>query len=328
MKKLNLLIAVFALLLSCTKPKVTLTYTEPPREYRGYIRRIAVLPFEGNKIDGRSLASEIEAELLSVRLKGKRYFKLITRSDIDKVLNELKFSSSGMTERPTELGRLLNAEGILTGYVDYSYVSSPYYERRYACLKTKGSGMIKECTKYRKYYVKCNVRNVKFLFIPKLIDVARGEIVYSKKIEKTAKAKHCEDYSNPMVSFGELLSQARKEAIRELVIDIAPHNMRVVVEFMDDDEGIGEKKEFEIALELAKEGRLEKSCSLFYQLRSRNYAVLYNLGICAELNGDLEKAESYYRKAMKLRKDERIEKALSRVLLRMYKERELQSLIK
>ncbi len=309
-------ILAVVLLFSCAKPKVKLSYVEPPREYRGSIRKIAVLPFESRSMDGRLFSAEVSAELLKVKVDGKPYFKLVSRTEIDRVLSELKFSSSGLTEESARLGRLLNAEGILTGVVEVSRSVVPYREKRFRCVKTEGSGLIKKCVQSVEYYVSCRRYELELLMIPKLIDVERGEIVYSRKILKRVSDRHCSDEGRSVPSFSWMLERATAEAVRELVEDIAPHRVSVVAEFIDDDEGIGDRKNFEKAIELAKEGKISEACGIFESLKEKTYALLYNRGLCAELEGDLDSALELYTEALSLRRDERVEEALRRLKVR------------
>ncbi len=311
-----LLTLAVVLLFSCAKPKVKLSYVEPPKEYRGSIRKIAVLPFESRSLDGRLFSAEVSAELLKVKVDGEPYFKLVSRAEIDRVLSELKFSSSGLTEESARLGRLLKAEGILTGVLEVSKNVVPYREKRFRCVKTEGSGLIKKCVQSVEYYVSCRRYELELLMIPKLIDVERGEIVYSKKILKRVSDRYCSDEGRSVPSFSWMLERATAEAIRELVEDIAPHRVSVVAEFIDDDEGIGDRKSFERAIDLAKEGKISEACGIFESLREKTYALLYNRGLCAELEGDLDRALELYTEALSLRREERVEEALRRLKAR------------
>lgn len=322
------LIPLLPLILNCAKPKVVMSYIEPPRFYSGDIRKIAVLPLESRTLDGRLLASEIEAQLLQVRVKGRPYFRVVSRTEISKVLSELKFSSSGLTEDQVELGRLLKAEGILTGTAEYKYEVSYYLEIRTVCLQTKGSGIIKECVKTVKRRVPCQLKRVEVLFLPKLVDVEKGEVVYSRKIVTSAQDKYCADYNHIPQTSIKLLSRAKAKAIEELIRDIAPHRVYVQDQFMDDEEGVKEKELFKRAIDLAKDKKVERACSIFNQIASETYAVLYNRALCAELRGDLSLAQELYRRSLSLKDEERIRKALERVRFRRLKEVELRNLVK
>ncbi len=324
---LFLVVISLALLSACAKPKAKITYLELPRGYKGEIKKIAVLPFESRRLDGRILASEIEAELLQVRVNGRPYFKVVSRADIDKVLSEIKFSSSGLTSEQVELGKLLKAEGLLLGTADVTYSTDMFYRKKKECIETKGSGLIKECVRYEERNVPCQTRFVRLTLVPKLIDVERGEVVYSRRIVKEAKHTYCRgDWREPK-SFSELLSEAKTQAIKELIKDIAPYRVTVVAEFIDDDKGVKEKDIFKEAIELAKKGKAREACRLFKGINSRTYAVLYNKGLCMELEGDLRGARDLYFEAKKLKSDVRIENALGRVIERMQKEAQLRELV-
>jgi tetratricopeptide (TPR) repeat protein len=309
-----LLYLIFSvMMLSCAKPKAVLTYTEPPKYYRGTIGSIAVLPFDGKGVDGNMIAAEIEASLLRAGKKGKPPFKVVSRSYIDRVISELRLSSSGLTAESLELGRLLKAEGLLLGSAELLHGSEFFYRRVSECVETKGSGLIKECVRYVERSVPCSKRFVQLTLVPKLIDVERGEVVYSRRIVSTKLDVHCAgDWGQPK-SLAELFSEAKAEAIGELVRDIAPYRVSITVEFMDEYESIAGKALFEKAIDLIKEGRIEEACRLFDEIEEEDYSLLYNKGLCREIEGDLEKAEELYRRALSLKHDRNVESALRRV---------------
>ena len=82
------------------------------------VRRLAVLPFvneEGKKIDlGRDIANSMQVAMYDPEL-----FSMLERERIDSILEEYKFSKTGLVEEisAAELGKLLGAELILVGTV-------------------------------------------------------------------------------------------------------------------------------------------------------------------------------------------------------------------
>ena len=328
---MQLLALIVALLLSsCAKPGAKITYVELPRQYVGDIRTLAVLPFEGRGVDGHMLASEIEAELLQMRVGGEPYFRVVSRANIDKVLSEITLSLEGITDEKLKLGKLLNADGLLLGSAEADYFVRHFYRKGRRCVETKSSGFISKCVRYVEHYIPCRTKKVIFTLIPKLIDVKKGQVVYSRKIVKKSKASYCYDhhsYREPK-TMQELLLEAKNKAIRELIRDISPYRVTLYVEFEQDPMGIKEKEIFNRALELAKEGKTLQACELFNSITSYTYAVLYNRGVCAELKGDLRRARDLYLKARAVSKSFRVEQALSRVNTRIYREKKLKGSVK
>ena len=233
MKKLLLVMLSTFLVLSCSKTKKLYTQVELPREYKGSIKKVAVLPFEtgSRNINGREIALEIESYLASAKLNGKPYYDLVSRSDIDKVLKEQKFSYSGLTEKTVEIGKILNAEGIIVGYASAEVNDSSFYEDKDRCIEKESIVLFKKCKRYVPTKVRCHKIYVTFTLIPKLIDVTSGKIVYSKKIEKKDDYEYCE--GEPHKNTKEIIDELKDEAIEEFIKDIAPHEAIIFTKYLN-----------------------------------------------------------------------------------------------
>ena len=216
-----------------------------------------------------------------------------------------------------EIGRREGLDGILYGHADGWVEVSYYTERRRRCARWEEKGIFDRCLKYQTYWVSCQRMVATFRISPKLISVKEGKIVYSRNIEKVKRAATCSDVPRKQISAVQLMSQAKEEAYREILMDIAPHVVREEILFIDDPEGVAEVKIFEEAIQEAKNGRPDRSCSLFRKIRSKTYAVLYNLGLCAEMEGRLKEALKFYRSSLNLKRDERTRRSINRVRSRM-----------
>ncbi len=109
---------LFALLMGVLLPQlkavdesVAATATQP-------IPTIAVLPFDSRSrnSDAEQLGRSI-AELLSVALMEEGEFELVERAELEKILNELQLSDSGLIDQQTQLqiGHLVGARILITG---------------------------------------------------------------------------------------------------------------------------------------------------------------------------------------------------------------------
>lgn len=318
----------FTTITACT-PAIKHTALMPARFHNAsLLKEVAVLPFEGKQ--GREFATEIEGALASINIGDKQYFTVVDRVKLDKIINELKFSQSGLVDesKAAQLGKMVGAKGIYTGIINRSEsVDNPYREERSVCaqreLKRDRRGNLVEgsCIRWNNYTVNCTERRAIFEFTPKLIEVETGRVVYSKTITQTKSAKGCSDSSLPIPSSFELIGNAKELAKADFKKDVAPYYITMEIKLMDSTDGITAKeaeKKFEQGLDFAKHQRMDRACELWGEARiisPNSPSILYNLGLCSEITGDPEKALDLYKKADKLmtKPDDKLTAALKRV---------------
>jgi tetratricopeptide (TPR) repeat protein len=302
------------LLTSCAK-KITVKALNPPNypqviEYR----RIAIIPFKGQGAELLSL--EIEAALSNVYVNGKPFYQIIDRQSIKQILDEQNFTNSGLVDEKdaVKIGRLAGAEGIYTISVLNSRVfSSTTYEKRFRCIDRK-------CKSLEEYFVRCENLTAVFSFLPRLIDVETGKVVFAKTYTKEAFAKNCADYSYA-ISGITLLSEAKKKAINEFLKDVAPYKTMQNVVILDEDDDIKndkDKEKFEKAITFLENNMMDKSCNILKELVEKypeSMVLNYDYGVCKEYFGDLEKAYNYYKKAYELMNEpvEEVKDAFNRI---------------
>lgn len=329
--------AVF-FILACVPPAIKTTMLVPAKYHEAsQLKEVAVLPFDGK--DGGNFSSEIEATLVSINIGDKQYFSLVDRVKLDKALNEMKLQQSGIIDekKVARIGKMVGAKGIYTGVITESGSSdSSYRESRqkctyYATEYDKKGNARQKCVTWQEYTVPCTKRTASFAFTPKLIEVETGRVVYSNNIRGSIDASVCSDSQKPLPSEQELMNEARKSAKLQLRTDIAPYYVTMDIQLMDSPDGItsdAAKAKLTQGINFAKNSRLDRGCEIWGEARtvaSSSPSLLYNLGICSEVTGDLEQAADLYKKADKLlmKPDNRITVALARVQKRIDDEKKL-----
>jgi len=340
--RLLVILAILTLLTACPPPVIKTTALVPARFHEASrLKEVAVLPFDGP--GGREFASEIEATLASINIGDKQYFALVDRMTLDKVVREMGLSQSGLIDENTaaKVGKLVGAKGIYTGTVTVSDTTdSSYREERTRCAYTvtkydKKGRAYEECGKWEKYTVPCAKRVATFTFTAKLVDVERGRIVYANNLSGTATSSACSDSKTPLAGKFELIEQAKQFAKEMFRRDVAPHYVTFEIKLMDSTDGITSKEaegKFKEGIDFAKHNRLDRACELWGEARilSPNApAILYNLGICSEVTGELEQALDLYKKADTAygKPDDRITSALHRVSEAIQKQKKLKEQI-
>ncbi|MGC9070136.1 MAG: FlgO family outer membrane protein [Elusimicrobiales bacterium] len=86
-------------------------------KYAEGIKKIAVIPFSYAENLQSTKDGSVIAERLSVKLINMGRFEVIERSQLDKVLNELKLQNSGLIDATSakELGKILGVDAIIMG---------------------------------------------------------------------------------------------------------------------------------------------------------------------------------------------------------------------
>lgn len=321
-----LCVALLAITGCATKVKVNML---KPAQYHeaSLTKAVAVLPFSGP--GGREFAAELEGVLAGIGIDDKQYFTLVDRASVDKSISEMQFSQSGLVDQKTavRLGKMIGAQGIYTGVVTQNnYNDSSYYEKRSTCTRyeqkrdDKGKIYQGACLQWRNYNVRCTKRVATFAVSPKLVDVTTSRIIYSRNLSAMTNSTGCED-TRPLQSETALLEQAKESVKREFRQDIAPYYVTREISLKDSTDGIESKEainKLKRGMDYADKGRLDSACELWGEARniaSASYALLYNLGVCAESRGDLDTALNLYRQSDKIlgKPDDDITLALSRV---------------
>ena len=322
------ILPITLLMLSGCATKIRVNMLQPAQYHEASLTKaVAVLPFNGP--GGPEFAAEIEGVLAGIGIDDKPYFTLVDRASVDKVISEMKFSHSGLVDQKTavKLGKMIGAQGIYTGVVTQNnHNDSSYYEKRSTCVHyekrrdEKGRIYQGACLQWRSYNVRCMKRVANFAVSPKLVDVATGRIVYSRNLSAVTSSNGCED-TRPVQSETVLLEQAKASVKNQFRRDIAPFYVTREIRLIDSTDGIESNEAKDLlkrGLEYADKGRMDSACELWGQARNLapgSYALLYNLGVCAESRGDLDTALTLYRQSDRAlgKPDDDITLALSRV---------------
>ena len=303
------------------------------------LRTIAVMPFESK--GQQDVTPEIEALLASIQIEGRPYFTVVERSRLNEALKELRLGESGAIDAATaaKLGQMIAANGIYLGAVTRDdFTQQRYTENRRVCTEytqvrdKKGNLVQGACANYVNQTVNCSRRSANFEFVPKLVSVSTGTIIYSRSISGAAEDSSCEDQNRPGEAAGDLRRQARAIAVGSFRADVAPYSQQVEITFMTSNEGIvaqPAKDRFEASMAFAREKRLDRACEMWtelLQVEKSSPSLTFNVGVCAEVAGNLAAALSLYSTADRQtsKPDKIIGEGLVRIRARQAAERKLQ----
>lgn len=300
MKKIALFFFSFIILIlnSGCAQKVNVKALEPAEIDRAAnTKKIAITEFKDDYV---GLAGKIEAKLANQTIDDKAFFTLINRSDIDKVIKEQKLQNSGLVDTSTvvDVGNLLGAQAIISGDVGRAASNDTYYyEKRVACAD-------KECKNLTTYRVGCTKRVVGLSAQIRMVDIAKGDIIYADTLTRSAEYRHCRDDSRAIPSTEIAAQDLANSIANSFVYKLTPHYRYFQVTLLDDpdlDYNDHQEELLENALEYIKLNRYDKAQKLLMELidstAQQSYVALYDLGVVKEAQGEYLKAAEYYKMA-------------------------------
>ena len=278
----------------CTQ-KVTIKALEPAQIDRvAYTKRIAITNFTNDKV---GLSAKIEAKLAQFQIDGKKYFRVISRNDLEKVIHEQKLQNSGLVDEKTavQLGEIVGAQALISGRVSSPTKQDSYfYEPRIRCVDLK-------CKQIETYEVRCMKRAFSLSADIKIVDVAKTDIIYADILTKGSVYKHCSDDSHALPSTEMAAQNLATQIADTFSYKLTPHYKNFCVALLekpDLDYNDREKKLLKVSLEYIAQGRYDKAEDLLGRLvdatHEKSYVPFYNLGVIKEAEGKYKEAQEYY----------------------------------
>ncbi|MDY0233671.1 MAG: CsgG/HfaB family protein [Sulfurimonas sp.] len=299
---------ITALLMSGCAQKIKIKALQPAEvEEMATKKKIAISSF---KNDYYGLSGKIESQIAKHKLDQKRYFTVVSRRDLDKIIAEQKLQSSELMDEATatRVGKLIGAQAVINGEIaSASGESGRYLKDAKECLNYTKKG----CTKWRYYKVTCHTTKASVSANINIVNVETGSIIYGDTLNKEYSADSCRpiisDYfslgsSTAILSKGQALNRLTTEIANEFVYKLTPNYIYFEVALLDkvelDDATSKQKQTFENSLEFIKAGRMDRAESLLQQLLDeldgRSYVVAYVYGVVQEAEGRLNDAKKAY----------------------------------
>jgi len=152
-----LVILLLGLFFSGCSQKIQIRAIKSAKVATHSIKHIGVSPFKNDDI---SQSSQIDSAIANVSISGKKYFTLIDRDNIDKIMSEKKLNDSGLVDLLSNdsVSGLSQMQALLTGEVNISDMTSSHVRETRTdydtCIKHYMRKGKEYCSKYKKYNVK------------------------------------------------------------------------------------------------------------------------------------------------------------------------------
>ena len=275
-------------------------------------KKVAISEFKNDRV---GLSGKIESQIARHKLDKKRYFTVLSRKDMAKVIAEQKLQSSELMDEKTsaKIGKLIGAQAIINGEIASANAESgSYIENKKECLSyyKDGSG----CARWRFYKVTCKTTQASVSANINIVDVENGSVIYGDTLSKDYSADSCkagktnlgllmlDTGPKQILSKGQALTKLADSIASEFVYKLTPNYVYFSVGLLDSIElenvTDAQNKKFEIALEYIKAARYDKAKKLLGELMKdldgRSYSVAYVLGVVNEATGDFDKAKELY----------------------------------
>ena len=258
------------------------------------VKKIAVSNFRNDSV---GLSRKIEAKLSNFEIDGRKFFTVVSRNDLNKIIAEQKLQNSGLVNDKdiVKVGELIGAQAIISGNVSPATKQDTYfYEERVRCADRK-------CKNLEVYPVRCMKRVVGLSAELRVVDIAKGDIIFAQNLSKDTAFKHCADDSRAIPSKEMAAERLAQRIANDFTYKLTPHYRHLNVTLLDDpDLDYSDKQEslLENALKYVEQGRYDKAEKLLMRLidstGGKSYVAFYDLGVIKEAQGKYKEAKEYY----------------------------------
>jgi hypothetical protein len=256
--------------------KVTVTNVIPAKfAEAAQLRTIVVQQFSGD--GGEQLSSAITAELSRPDVDGTPHFIVTT-------------SAAG--------GRA-SGVGVMTGSVSMNVSQSAYTDQQSRCVE--GQGFF-SCKRRVTVNVSCTRRSVMLTVSIKIVRASDRRIIYSLSEPFNSNDGWCEGQAPTPIAqyYATFVTQLATRVAHE----ISPHTQSYSLRLIERTDGLDKPsaKAFKAAIKIAQRD-FKDSCQQWQALQSagqKSGALLFDLGVCAELATNLAGASALYDQALAL----------------------------
>ncbi|MBW8297878.1 hypothetical protein [Sphingopyxis sp.] len=237
--------------------------------------RISVERFEGE--DGAAFAQALEAELADANFRGGPFYHVVA-------------PESGA---PTD--------ALVTGTIRSSVEDVPVIEKRQRCTEYDPADK-KKCLQEIDVDIRCRRRTATVATTVRLVVINDGSIRYTRPLNARDQVTYCPDRSAPQ-SVEDYFTATFRNQVRAIRSDLAPRDYTLDVRVDESTKGLTKPVQaaFKAAVRQTKTDPFG-ACSA-WNLMSRDTeptpALAFNMGLCAEMEGELDAAVAWYANAQR-----------------------------
>lgn len=296
-----------SLLAACASPSVKTTILMPANQ-SGMVnaQRVGIAPLKGDY--NGTMGDRLRSFVAAIQVNDKPYFTLV---DLDRktLLNEQRLGDSAMfsAETAAELGNLTTADTLLGGSFEPNYDHTRTQKSVQFC-SVWGENFA--CEKYATKLVNCHAQSASAQLNLRATDVERGVVSFTQSYGATTQHSWCDNqiFKAGLQAKSDMQNKVIASVLSQVRRDIAPYPVTFDIKFMTRDaSGFGDQAEvkeaFASGLEFVKSERIPRSCEFFRKaagMYDQSPAIYHNVGVCAETEGDFDRALAFYQRADRL----------------------------
>ncbi len=252
---------------------LTITGSDPATANVNDLLRLSVERFQGE--DGAALAQQLEAELGNAQFDGRPYYRIVA-------------PESGA---PTD--------GLVTGTTRASVDEVAVTEKRDKCVEHDPADK-KKCLKEIEVDIRCRRRTITVATTARLVAIADGSVRYTRPLSARDQVTYCPDRSASR-SVDDYIAGVQRDHVVAIRRDLAPRDYALDVRVEESTKGLAKPAQaaFKNAVRLTKSDQ-RGACAAWTALTrdaEPTAALAFNLGLCAEMQGDFTAATDWYGEA-------------------------------
>ncbi|OOV87534.1 CsgG/HfaB family protein [Oceanospirillum linum] len=296
-----------ALAAGCSTTTTIQALKPAPVDRAASLKQVAIVDFDNDSGRyGVNFAAKLEALMTNYQIAGKNYFTVVSRNDLDRILDEQKRQNSGLfsANKMAEFGKLTGAQAMISGSVSSASSNDSHYRENRSRNKCDSNG--KNCQTIE-YTVGCTLRVVSLGVQVRMVDVERGDLVTAESLEEAYEWSACSDRKEVLPSRAQGLEKLSNALAQQFVAKITPRYVSFEVTLLEDPDVVlsgNQDDRFEAAIEFVEIGRIDRADDLLSQLhqevQQQSYAIAYNLGVIKESRADYDQAKALYQIADRL----------------------------
>ena len=293
-----------------------------------HVKEIAIADFRGPERSGSQVATLLQSMLIAAK-----HFDIMERDKLRRILEEQNLGMSGIVDETTaaEIGSMLGVDALLFGEVTMYEVEDKEIEKtvkerrgtgKYRTVEEKDekTGEVKKVQKEiyeevyvpKKYWVRLG--NVAINF--RVVDVESGVLLAAHSESKSYDSEKDRSFLEKISDTRNLKPKA--DILNGLSSDICKKFSRTIAPYYT-----SEKRTIEpgpgsigVGVKYAEEGLWPEAMESWQQATidfPEESAGFYNLGLANEVQGMLDKAESWYKDALDIKNKRLYMEALARI---------------
>jgi len=252
---------------------LTITGSDPATANVNDLLRLSVERFQGE--DGAALAQQLEAELGNAQFDGRAYYRIVA-------------PESGA---PTD--------GLVTGTTRASVDEVAVTEKRDKCVEHDPADK-KKCLKEIEVDIRCRRRTISVATTARLVAIGDGSVRYTRPLNARDQVTYCPDRSASR-SVDDYIAGVQHDHVVAIRRDLAPRDYELDVRVEESTKGLAKAAQaaFKAAVRQTKSDQ-PGACAAWTALTREaepTAALAFNLGLCAEMQGDFTAATDWYSEA-------------------------------